>query len=44
MTETPTRFLVVGGGPAGHTAATSAATLGAEVTLVEDSIVGGAAF
>jgi dihydrolipoamide dehydrogenase len=37
------RFLVIGGGPAGHSAATTAATLGARVTLVEDSIVGGAA-
>ncbi len=37
------RFLVVGGGPAGHTAATTAATLGAQVTLVEDTVVGGAA-
>jgi pyruvate/2-oxoglutarate dehydrogenase complex dihydrolipoamide dehydrogenase (E3) component len=39
----PTRFLVVGGGPAGHSAATTAATLGADVTLVEDQVVGGAA-
>ena len=38
-----TRFLIIGGGPAGHTAATTAATLGAEVTLVEDQVVGGAA-
>lgn len=37
------RFVIVGGGPAGHAAATAAATLGAKVTLVEDSIVGGAA-
>lgn len=37
------RFVIVGGGPAGHAAATSAATLGARVTVVEDSIVGGAA-
>ncbi len=37
------RFVIVGGGPAGHAAATAAATLGARVTLVEDSIVGGAA-
>ncbi len=37
------RFLVVGGGPAGHTAATTAATLGAQVTLVEETVVGGAA-
>lgn len=43
MTDTPTRFLVIGGGPAGHTAATAAATLGADVALVEESIVGGAA-
>ncbi len=41
--ETATRFLVVGGGPAGHTAATIAATLGAEVTMVEETVVGGAA-
>lgn len=40
---TPPRLLVVGGGPAGHSAATHAATLGAHVTLVEDQIVGGAA-
>ena len=37
------RFLVIGGGPAGTAAATAAATLGARVTLIEDSIVGGAA-
>jgi pyruvate/2-oxoglutarate dehydrogenase complex dihydrolipoamide dehydrogenase (E3) component len=37
------RFVIVGGGPAGHAAATGAATLGAKVTLVEDTIVGGAA-
>ncbi len=37
------RMAVVGGGPAGNAAATVAATLGAEVVLVEDSIVGGAA-
>jgi len=37
------RFLVIGGGPAGHAAATAAATHGAEVTLVEDQIIGGAA-
>jgi dihydrolipoamide dehydrogenase len=37
------RFLIIGGGPAGHTAATVAATLGAAVTLVEDTVVGGAA-
>lgn len=37
------RFVVIGGGPAGHAAATGAATLGARVTVVEESIVGGAA-
>ena len=37
------RFLVVGGGPAGVTAATIAASRGAAVTLVESSIVGGSA-
>jgi dihydrolipoamide dehydrogenase len=37
------RFLVIGGGPAGTEAATIAASLGARVTLVEDSVVGGAA-
>jgi NAD(P)H dehydrogenase (quinone) len=36
-------FVIIGGGPAGHTAATHAARLGAEVTLVERDIVGGAA-
>ena len=43
MNDTPLRFAVIGGGPAGHAAATAAATLGAEVTLIEDQIVGGAA-
>src|SRR5215510_10169104 len=37
------RFVVIGGGPAGNTAATHAARLGAEVTLVEKDVVGGAA-
>ena len=37
------RFLVIGGGPAGNTAATYAARLGADVTVVERDIVGGAA-
>jgi dihydrolipoamide dehydrogenase len=36
-------LVIVGGGPAGNTCATVAATLGAEVTLVERDIVGGAA-
>ena len=38
-----TRFVIIGGGPAGHTAASHAARLGAQVTLVERDIVGGAA-
>jgi dihydrolipoamide dehydrogenase len=37
------RFVIIGGGPAGHTAATHAARMGAEVTLIERDIVGGAA-
>src|SRR5262245_49828767 len=37
------RFVIIGGGPAGNTAATYAARLGADVTLVERDIVGGAA-
>ncbi|HEU4749459.1 MAG TPA: FAD-dependent oxidoreductase [Acidimicrobiia bacterium] len=36
-------FLIVGAGPAGTAAATTAAALGASVTLVERDIVGGAA-
>jgi NAD(P)H dehydrogenase (quinone) len=39
----PLRFVIIGGGPAGNTAATHAARLGAEVTLVEKDVVGGAA-
>src|SRR5262245_35847175 len=39
----PLRFVIIGGGPAGNTAATTAARLGAEVTLIERDIVGGAA-
>ena len=35
--------MIIGGGPAGHTAATHAARLGAEVTLVERDLLGGAA-
>ncbi|MPY95236.1 MAG: FAD-dependent oxidoreductase [Acidimicrobiia bacterium] len=38
-----TRFVIVGGGPAGHTAASHAARLGAQVTLVERDVLGGAA-
>lgn len=37
------RFVIIGGGPAGNTAATHAARLGAEVTMIERDIVGGAA-
>jgi len=37
------RFVIIGGGPAGNQAATHAARLGVEVTLVERDIVGGAA-
>jgi dihydrolipoamide dehydrogenase len=39
----PLRFVIIGGGPAGHTAATYAARLGAQVTVIERDIVGGAA-
>jgi len=39
----PVRFAIIGGGPAGTQAATHAARLGAEVTLIERDIVGGAA-
>ena len=41
--DPPLRFLVVGGGPAGTAAASTAAAHGADVILVEDSVVGGAA-
>ncbi len=36
-------FVILGGGPAGNTAATHAARLGAQVTVVERDIIGGAA-
>ncbi len=39
----PKRFVIIGGGPAGTTCATHAARLGAQVTLIEKDIVGGAA-
>jgi pyruvate/2-oxoglutarate dehydrogenase complex dihydrolipoamide dehydrogenase (E3) component len=39
----PVRFVIIGGGPAGNSAATHAARLGAEVTIVERDIIGGAA-
>lgn len=38
-----TRLVIVGGGPAGNTAATTAARLGADVVMIERDIVGGAA-
>ncbi|MGI9051573.1 MAG: dihydrolipoyl dehydrogenase family protein [Ilumatobacteraceae bacterium] len=38
-----TRFLIIGGGPAGNTAATYAARFGAEVTIIERDVIGGAA-
>src|SRR2546423_9158472 len=37
------RLVIIGGGPAGNSAATHAARLGADVTLVERDVVGGAA-
>ncbi len=37
------RFVVIGGGPAGNQAATHAARLGVDVTLVERDLIGGAA-
>jgi pyruvate/2-oxoglutarate dehydrogenase complex dihydrolipoamide dehydrogenase (E3) component len=37
------RFLILGGGPAGHQAATYAARLGSKVTVVERDVFGGAA-
>jgi dihydrolipoamide dehydrogenase len=37
------RFVIIGGGPAGNTAATYAARLGAKVTMIERDVVGGAA-
>jgi dihydrolipoamide dehydrogenase len=39
----PVRVVIIGGGPAGNTAATHAARLGAHVTLIERDVVGGAA-
>lgn len=38
-----TRLLIIGGGPGGTQAASTAASLGAQVTLVEKDIIGGAA-
>ncbi len=39
----PVRFVIIGGGPAGNTAATVAASIGAEVTMIERDVIGGAA-
>jgi NAD(P)H dehydrogenase (quinone) len=39
----PVRFVIIGGGPAGIQAATHAARLGADVTLVERDVLGGSA-
>ena len=39
----PERFVILGGGPAGNVAATYAARLGADVTVVERDVIGGAA-
>jgi dihydrolipoamide dehydrogenase len=39
----PIRLVIIGGGPAGNSAATHAARLGADVTLVERDVIGGAA-
>jgi NAD(P)H dehydrogenase (quinone) len=36
-------FVIIGGGPGGYTAASHAAKLGAEVTLIEREVIGGAA-
>lgn len=37
------RFVILGGGPAGNVAATHAARMGAEVTVIERDVLGGAA-
>jgi dihydrolipoamide dehydrogenase len=39
----PVRLLILGGGPAGVAAAATAARLGAEVTIIEREVIGGAA-
>ncbi|MFV1963207.1 MAG: NAD(P)/FAD-dependent oxidoreductase [Acidimicrobiia bacterium] len=43
MSDTRTHLLIIGGGPAGTQAATTAATKGGRVTLIEKDIIGGAA-
>ncbi len=39
----PVKFVIIGGGPGGNQAATHAARLGAEVTVIERDVIGGAA-
>lgn len=41
--DSGSKFLILGGGPAGTAAASAAASLGMRVTLVESSVLGGAA-
>jgi dihydrolipoamide dehydrogenase len=43
MADNRTHLVIIGGGPAGTQAATTAASKGARVTLIEKDIVGGAA-
>lgn len=43
MVAVPERFVIIGGGPAGNVAATHAARMGAEVTVIERDVIGGAA-
>ncbi|TDI51645.1 MAG: FAD-binding protein [Acidobacteria bacterium] len=43
MSDTRTHLLIIGGGPAGTQAATTAAMKGGRVTVIEKDIVGGAA-
>lgn len=43
MVAVAERFVIIGGGPAGNVAATYAARLGAEVTVIERDVIGGAA-
>jgi dihydrolipoamide dehydrogenase len=43
MPVRPIRLVIIGGGPGGHQAATTGARLGAEVTLIERDVLGGAA-
>jgi len=43
MPVRPPRLVVIGGGPGGNQAATTAARLGADVTVVERDVIGGAA-